>query len=313
MTSPLFGVDLGGTKIEGVVLMPDGSEVLRHRVATPGGDYRATLHAIGALIDHLEAQSGQVCQRVGIGIPGSVSPQTGLVRNANSTCLNGRDLPGDLVRLLGREIRINNDANCLALSEIRDGAACGTTSAFAVILGTGVGGGLVIDNKIVTGAHGLGGEWGHVPLAQEAPRETACYCGRYYCNEMFLSGPSIVAAYRRKSGKKVPNVQAVAKDAGAGEPLAIDVLATFGQRLARALGTIVNIVDPEVIILAGGVSNLDGLVENLARDLRPHIFASTDDGPDNGPDNGVEIPIKRAQWGDSSGVRGAARLWEDVT
>lgn len=305
MTSPLFGIDLGGTKIEGVVLMPDGSEMLRHRVATPFGNYKATLREIGALINHLEHQCGRACRRVGIGIPGSISPQTGLVRNANSTWLNGRNLLDDLTRLLGREIRVNNDANCLALSEIRDGAACGAASVFAVILGTGVGGGLVIDNKIVTGAHGLGGEWGHVPLAQEAPRETACYCGRHYCNEMFLSGPSIAAAYRRKSGKEVPNVQAVAKDAAAGEALAIDVLATFGQRLARALGVIVNIVDPEVIILAGGVSNLNGLVENLARDLGPHIFTSADDG--------VEVAVKRAQWGDSSGVRGAARLWEDMT
>lgn len=302
MKTPLFGIDLGGTKIEGVVLQPDGVELLRHRIETPRGSYSATLDAIARLVTHLETATGKDCARLGVGIPGSVTPEDGLIRNGNSTWLNGQPMPRDLKQLLKRPVRLSNDANCLALSESRDGAAAGAGSVFAVILGTGVGGGLVINGHLVEGAHGLGGEWGHIPLPGEVDGP-ACYCGRNGCVETFLAGPSIVAAYISAGGEPVGKLEDIAARAEAGERLASTVLDQHLDRLGRGLCTIVNVVDPEVIVLGGGVSNLPGLVEKLPRAIQPHIFAVQR--------NEVEIDVRQAHWGGSSGVRGAAWLWEN--
>ncbi len=303
MTAFLLGIDLGGSKTEGVVLRRDGSEVMRHRVDTVKGSYADTLTTISGLVQHLEHQSQCKFDRVGVGIPGSVSPISGLVRNANSTWINGQALAGDLERVLKRKVRLENDANCLALSECRDGAARGAASAFAVILGTGVGGGLVINGRIVSGAHGLGGEWGHIPLAHEATPAPDCFCGRRGCMEQYLSGPAILREYQAQGGDKVARVERVSDRAQAGESRANAVLNQHLQRLGRGLGTIVNLIDPEVIVLGGGVSNLPGLLDQLPSAIAPHVFAQADDN--------VEIKLRKAVWGDSSGVRGAARLWED--
>ncbi|MBZ0130103.1 MAG: ROK family protein [Rhodobacteraceae bacterium] len=302
MNGALFGIDLGGTKTEGVVLLADGSEALRHRLPTIPGSYAATLTTIKQLVATLEARSGLACQRLGIGIPGSVSPATGLVRNANSTWINGQPFHSDIAAALDRPVRIANDANCLALSEARDGAGAGADPLFAVILGTGVGGGLVIGGRIVVGAHGLGGEWGHVPLAGGAVAGAACFCGRSGCNETWLSGPALLRDHLANGGQSLERVEEVVELARAGDKAASAALARYRERLARALGSIVNIVDPAMIVLGGGVSNLPGLAEDLPGLIARHIFAA--------PDDRVTIRVVRAHWGDSSGVRGAARLWE---
>ncbi len=296
-----YGIDLGGTKIEGVVLAPDGKELIRHRIRTPRGDYTATIRAIADLVGFMERETGIASARVGVGIPGSASPRTGLVRNANSTWINGRPLERDLNEALARPVRLANDANCLALSESIDGAARGADSVFAVILGTGVGGGLVINGRIIAGAHGLAGEWGHVPLPDMPEGARPCFCGRRGCIETWLSGPAITQQYR-DAGGHAARLQGVVAASGRGEALAREVLARFVENLARALGMIVNIIDPEVIVLGGGVSNLPDLREGLASAIRPHVFAS--------PSDGIEIDLRLARWGDSSGVRGAARLWD---
>ncbi len=305
MTEPLFGIDLGGTKTEGVVLLPEGKEVLRYRVPTIRDDYPATLTTIADLVASLEKETGATCTRLGVGIPGSVSPQTGLVRNANSTWINGRDLTLDLMGMLNREVRISNDANCLALSETKDGVAKGKSPVFAAILGTGIGGGLVVEGRIIKGAHALGGEWGHVALAHEDPNAPPCFCGRNGCNETYLSGPALVRDYIRSGGEPAPDVKSIIALAEKGHELAREALARHLSRLAQALAGIVNVIDPEMIVLGGGLSNLPGLVEDLKGALTPHIFAA--------PADKVEINIARARWGDSSGVRGAAWLWEGKT
>ncbi len=296
-----FGIDLGGTKIEGVVLTPDGHELIRQRIPTPRGDYNATIKAIAGLLGLMERETGIAAERVGMGIPGSASPRTGLVRNANSTWINGQPLERDLNDVLARPVRLANDANCLALSESIDGAAQGADSVFAVILGTGVGGGLVVNGRILAGAHGLAGEWGHVPLPDMPEGARPCFCGRRGCIETWLSGPAITQQYR-DAGGHAARLQDVVAASQRGEALARDVLGRFVENLARALGMIVNIIDPEVIVLGGGVSNLPGLREGLASAIRPHVFAS--------PSDGIEINLRLARWGDSSGVRGAARLWD---
>lgn len=303
MNGALFGIDLGGTKTEGVVLLADGTEVLRHRVPTVPGSYGATLTSIKHLIATLEANSGLACRRVGIGIPGSISPQTGNVRNANSTWINGQPFQSDIEAALDRPVRIANDANCLALSEARDGTGQGAESLFAVILGTGVGGGLVIGERIVTGAHGLGGEWGHVPLPGENSSGKACFCGRSGCVETWLSGPALLGDYLSNGGGAAERVEDIVARAASGDIAAEAALNRWRQRLGRGLGMIVNIVDPAMIVLGGGLSNLPGLADDLPGLIAPHVFAA--------PDDRVEIPVALAYWGDSSGVRGAARLWED--
>ncbi len=302
MNRPLFGIDLGGTKIEGVVLMPGGQELLRHRVPTPRDDYDATLRAIAGLVGHLEAETGHECPRIGCGIPGSIAPKSGRVRNANATWINGRNLPADLAQALGRPVRCSNDANCLALSECHDGAGAGAASVFAVILGTGVGGGLVIDGRIMHGARGIAGEWGHMPMPGATALGEHCFCGRRGCVETYLSGPALVRAYAAKAGAPVADAREIAVRAGRGDAVAQAVLAEFGDRLGVALGIIVNVLDPETIVLGGGLSNLPGLADQLAACIAPHVFLP--------PRDQAAVRPVVARWGDSSGVRGAARLWE---
>jgi fructokinase len=290
-----IGVDLGGTKIEAIAIARDGRELLRRRVPTPRGDYDATLAAIVALVSDVERIAGER-GRVGIGIPGAISPATGLVKNANSTWLIGRPLAEDLPRLLDREVRFANDANCFALSEATDGAAAGHAIVFGVILGTGVGGGAVIDGRVLTGADGIAGEWGHNPLA--APRDDErpgpmCYCGRRGCIETFLSGPALSADY-----DGVTAADEIVHRAAAGDGRAESALVRYEDRLARALATVINILDPHVIVLGGGLSNLDRLYASVPRLWTTHVFSDR-----------VVTRLVRAKHGDSSGVRGAAWLW----
>lgn len=300
----LMGMDLGGTKIEVLMLAQDGAERLRKRVETPRGDYGATVRAIADLAQAAEAEVGEVSPTLGIGIPGSVSPETGLVRNGNTTWINGKAFDRDLAEATGKRVRVENDGNCLALSEAVDGAAAGASSVCAVILGTGFGGGIVIDGKIVSGAHGIGGELGHFPQPlgpDDAGNDDVCWCGRVTCGETYVTGPSIMRDYARAAGLPEPvDVREVQARADAGEAVAVQVLDRHRDRVARALALVVNVIDPEVFVLGGGVSNLPGLVEDLPRRMAPHIFAD--------PQDNVVIRIAKAKFGDSSGVRGAARL-----
>lgn len=269
-----IGIDLGGTKIEVVALARDGSTRLRHRVPTPADDYDGTVAAIAALVTSAERELGERgC--VGIGTPGAISARTGRVKNSNSQQLRDRPLREDLARALGREIRMTNDANCLALSEACDGAAAGARVVFAVVLGTGVGGGIAIDRRVHEGPNAIAGEWGHVQLPWRASDEIPgprCYCGKDACIETFLSGP-----------------------ARAREPDP----ARYEDRLARGLAMVVNVLDPDVIVLGGGVSNVDRLYDRVPGIMRDYVFSDT-----------FDTPIVRAKHGDSSGVRGAAMLWD---
>ena len=274
-----IGIDLGGTKIEGIALDAVGHTLLRRRVATPRGDYAATVAAIATLAQSIEADLG-ACGTVGVGIPGSTSRPTGLIRNANSTWLNGRPLQHDLQAALGREVRLANDANCFALSEATDGAAAGARVVFGVILGTGVGAGIVIGGRVLDGASGIAGEWGHNPLpwpGDEDQPPRACWCGQRDCIEAWLCGP------------------ALERDGGTADEAA---LARYEARLARALAGVINLLDPDVIVLGGGVSNLDRLYENVPRRWGAHVFSDY-----------VATRLVKHAHGDSSGVRGAAWLW----
>ncbi|MBX6392307.1 MAG: ROK family protein [Burkholderiales bacterium] len=291
-----IGIDLGGTKIEIAAFDAAGALLLRRRVPTPQGDYWATLRTIARLVEEAEAEFGGRAQ-VGVGTPGSPSPATGLMRNANSVCLNGRPLREDLERLLGREIRIANDANCFALSEARDGAGAGAQSVFGVILGTGVGGGLVVDGRLIGGANAIAGEWGHNPLETGEAQPPACYCGRYSCIETYLSGPGLVADHVRHGGRET-EVPAIVAAAEAGDPRCLATLERYERRLARALATVINIFDPEVIVLGGGLSNIARLYERVPLLWREHIFSDV-----------VRTRLLPNRHGDSSGVRGAAWLW----
>lgn len=288
-----IGIDLGGTKIEGVVLGADGTIRTRRRVATPK-DYDGTVAAVVGLVAALEGEGGPLS--VGIGIPGSPSPATGLIRNANSTWLNGRPLGADLSAALGRTVRLANDANCFALSEAADGAGAGARSVFGVILGTGVGGGIVIDGRIVEGAAGVGGEWGHVPLPWMTPLEhpgQPCWCGRTGCIETWLSGPGWKGW---DDFGRTP--QEIVEAAAAGDWSASRSLARYFDLLGRALGMIVSILDPEVIVLGGGVSNIDALYEQVPPVMARWAFSDA-----------ITTRLVRNLHGDSSGVRGAAWLW----
>jgi fructokinase len=297
------GIDLGGSKIEGIVLAADGSEAARHRVAAPRGDYDATLAALAALKSALEGDAGIASSPLGLCIPGSISKRTGLVHNANSTWLNGRDLAGDLARRLGQGVAIANDANCFALSEATDGAAAGAATVFGVILGTGTGGGIVRDGRVVDGPLGIAGEWGHNPLpwpsAEEFPGPK-CWCGRSGCMETWVSGPALAADFARASGQKAgcaPSAEAISAAAAAGDATAAAILDRHASRLARGLAHVVNILDPDVIVLGGGLSRLSHLYVQLPELIRPHIFS---DDP--------VVDIRPPRWGDASGVRGAAWL-----
>jgi fructokinase len=297
-----IGIDLGGTKIEGIALDDQGGELMRHRVAAPHGDYDATLHAVVALVNHVEQTVGRQ-GTVGVGIPGTIAQSSGLVKNANSTWLNGRRIGDDLPARLGRPVRFENDANCFALSEATDGAAAGAGVVFGAILGTGTGGGIIVNGGVLRGHNEIGGEWGHNPLPAMRDDERPgprCYCGRNGCIETFLSGPGLARDYAAHEGG-TRTAQAIAASAAAGEPAAIACLARYEERLARALGTIVNVIDPAVIVLGGGVSNIERLYETVPALWVPYIFSTS-----------VTTRLVRAQHGDSSGVRGAAWLWSSL-
>jgi fructokinase len=293
-----IGVDLGGTKIELVVLDRSGAEVHRARVATPRS-YEGTLGTLAELVDAAERACG-ARGPVGIGIPGAVSPATGRIKNANSVWLIGEDLVGDLARRLGRPVRAMNDANCFALSEAVDGAAAGARVVFGVILGTGVGGGIVIDGRALEGASRIAGEWGHNPLPWPRDDERPgpeCYCGKRGCIETFCSGPGLERDHERAAGVRATGRE-IGAAAAAGEPAAVAALDRYVDRLARGLASVVNVVDPDVIVLGGGLSNLAGLAERISAALPAWVFSDR-----------VAARVVRNRWGDASGVRGAAWLW----
>jgi fructokinase len=295
-----IGIDLGGTKIEGIAIADGGTERLRRRIPAPRGDYGHTLAAVAGLVRDIEQEIGER-GTVGVGIPGTLSPATGLVKNANSTWLIGKPLSEDLQRLLNRPVRFANDANCFALSEATDGAAAGADVVFGVIVGTGTGGGVVVHRRILTGANAIAGEWGHNPLP--APRDgelpgPPCYCGRRGCIEQFLSGPALARDYQESGGPGI-TAQEIAARASAGERLSDAALARYEERMARALASVMNLLDPEVIVLGGGLSNIDRLYDRVPQLWGPHVFSDR-----------VTTRLVRAMHGDSSGVRGAAWLWD---
>ena len=298
--SPRLGIDLGGTKIEGVVLAADGTELARLRIPTPRQDYRATVLAIRDLGSELMAQASVGSAPTGIAIPGSISKTTGLMQNANSTWLNGKPFGRDLCDALGQDVRLANDANCFARSEATDGAAAGANSVFGVILGTGVGGGLVVKGNLIDGPLGIGGEWGHNPLPWTLPGEVhgpLCWCGRQGCMEAWVSGPALAADHARVTGRAGLSAEAIVEAAQRGDAQARATLARHQDRLARGLAHVVNIVDPEMIVLGGGLSKLTHLYDTLPSLMRPHVFSDT-----------PAITICPPKWGDASGVRGAAWL-----
>jgi fructokinase len=269
-------------------------------MAAPRGDYAGTLVAVTGLVRGIEEELG-VEATVGVGMPGAISHATGLVKNANSTWLIGRPLGDDLSRMLDRPIRLANDANCFALSEATDGAGAGASVVFGVIIGTGTGGGIVVNGRVVTGANAVAGEWGHNPMP--APRDDErpgppCYCGRRGCIETFLSGPALAADYAAAGGPAV-TAREIAARAGAGDALAIAVLERYEERLARALASVINLLDPHVVVLGGGLSNIDRLYTRVPQLWAPHVFSDK-----------IATELRRAVHGDSSGVRGAAWLWE---
>jgi len=295
-----LGIDLGGTKIEIIALDEFGTELLRRRAPTPQGDYQGTINVIAKLVEDLELQLGQRGS-VGLGIPGAESAHSGLIKNANSTCLIGKPLRHDLEILLQREIRLENDANCFALSEASDGAGKGVRVVFGVILGTGVGGGIVVHGKLLTGANHIAGEWGHNPLPNsdhENLQPPVCYCGKHGCVESWLSGPGLMADHLRHTGVSL-SPQNIAERAEQADPSCLETMQRYERRLAMALAQVINILDPEVIVLGGGLSNLDRLYSSVPKLWSEYIF-STD----------VRTQLLRNQHGDSSGVRGAAWLWD---
>ena len=293
-----LGVDLGGTKIECIALDEVGRELLRVRTDTPQGDYARTIEAIARLVVDAEQRLGGK-GTVGVATPGALSRATGRLKNSNSVCLNDRPLLDDLERALARPVRIANDANCFALSEATDGAAAGAGSVFGVILGTGVGGGIVIGGRVIDGPNGIAGEWGHNPLPRIGDDDLplpACYCGRSACIETYLSGPAMSADHRRRTGETLAPAQ-IALHAAA-DPGCEATFSRYCERLARALATVINILDPEVVVLGGGLSNIEALYTRLPRLWGRHVFS--DD---------VRTRLLRHRHGDSSGVRGAAWLW----
>ena len=293
-----IGVDLGGSKIEVIALAGDGTTLLRRRAPTPAADYPAIIDAVAGMVGLAEREIGTKAT-VGIASPGAESKVTGLIKNSNSTVLNGRPLRRDLARTLNREIRIENDANCFALSEAVDGAAAGARIVFGAILGTGVGGGLVVDKEVLVGHNRIAGEWGHNPLPwpDDSERVAGCYCGKTGCIEYFLSGPGLARSYQAATSNDV-SAQAVVARAAAGERAAGECMRIYQDRLARALAMVVNLLDPDIIVLGGGLSNVTGLYSALPPLIARYAFSDT-----------IDTPIVRALHGDSSGVRGAAWLW----
>jgi fructokinase len=300
-----IGIDLGGTKVEGIAL--DGErEVARTRVPTPRDDYDATIDAIRALVATLEQATGSRGS-IGVGIPGTIAPATGLVKNANSVWLIGRPLLRDLESRLGREVRIANDANCFAMSEATDGAAAGSDMVFAVIVGTGTGAGIAIRGQVLAGANGIAGEWGHNALPWPDGEECegpSCYCGKRGCIETYLSGPAMTADHERHTGRReTPTDIALAADRG--DPSAAATMERYQHRMARALASVINVLDPDVIVLGGGMSNIDRVYDEVPRLWTNWVFDATGTTPD------VRTRLVRAKHGDASGVRGAAWLWND--
>ena len=294
-----LGVDLGGTKIEIVALGPAGAMRHRERVETPAGDYAATIEAIARLVEATEERLGERGS-VGIATPGALSAVNGRIKNANSTCLNQRALKEDLEARLGREVRVENDANCFALSEATDGGGEGAASVFGVILGTGVGGGIVVGGKVLKGANAIAGEWGHNPLPSPTMDDhplPVCYCGRRGCIETYLSGPGFAADHARTAGERASAAE-IASRAAAGDPASRVSLDRYAERLARSLAGVINVLDPEVIVLGGGLSNLETLYDAVPRLWGAHVFSDE-----------VRTRLVRPAHGDSSGVRGAAWLW----
>jgi fructokinase len=293
-----IGIDLGGTKIEAIAI--DGAtELLRRRVPTPRGDYAATVTAVRDLVAAIERELDTTCT-VGIGIPGAISSASGLVKNANSTWLIGQPLDRDLERALARPLRISNDANCFALSEATDGAAQGAHTVFGVILGTGTGGGVVVNGRVLEGRNRIAGEWGHNPLPWPQNGEhpgPPCYCGRNGCIETFLSGPGLTNTYAAITGRRAAATE-IAAMAESGDTGAAQALSVYESRLARALASIINVLDPDVVVLGGGVSNITRLYTRVPPLLKPFVFSDS-----------ADTPIVPARHGDSSGVRGAAWLW----
>src|SRR5262245_50307120 len=296
------GIDLGGTKIEGIVL--DGSrEVIRTRIETPRDDYAATIDAIVSIVAGLEREAGDR-GTVGVGIPGTLSPDTGLVKNANSTWLLGKPLKVDLEHALRREVRIANDANCFVASEAADGAAAGADVVFGVIVGTGTGAGISIGGRVLTGPNGIAGEWGHNPLPWPDDDERPgppCYCGKHGCIETFLSGPGLAREYERRSGQRVAALE-IATRPTSGDRHVEATIASYERRMAKALASVINLLDPDVIVLGGGLSNIARLYESVPRLWGAHVFSA-------GVAETPRTRLVRARHGDSSGVRGAAWLW----
>lgn len=293
-----IGIDLGGTKIEIVALDDRGTEVLRRRIATPRG-YQGIVDALVELVRAAEAELGTVAS-VGIGTPGAVSPATGRLKNANTTCLLEQPLREDLERALGREVRLHNDANCFALSEAVDGAAAGAEVVFGVILGTGVGGGIVVFGRPLTGRNAIAGEWGHNPLPWPGDHERpgpACYCGKHGCIETFLSGPALARDHAAHGGSEA-SASEIAAAAAAGDARARATLERYADRLARSLATVIDVLDPDVIVLGGGVSNIAWLYEAVPARWGAWVFSDR-----------VDTALRPAAHGDASGVRGAAWLW----
>ncbi len=294
-----IGVDLGGTKIEFVALERDGRELHRHRMATPRFDYEGTVRAIAEAVSRIEKEIGRGAT-VGVGIPGTISTRSGLVKNANSTWLNGQPFDKDLSRALGREVRCANDANCLAVSEATDGAGAGKHVVFAVILGTGCGGGIAVDGRVHSGLNGVAGEWGHNTLpwmrAEEFPGP-ACYCGKKGCIETWISGTGLEADYERATKVALKGPEIIARGA-AGEAAALAALDRLEDRLARGLAQVINLLDPDVIVMGGGVSQIPRLYQNVPACLKKYVFGGE-----------ADTPVVPAKHGDSSGVRGAAWLW----
>ncbi|EHM2229554.1 fructokinase [Salmonella bongori] len=297
-----IGIDLGGTKTEVIALDDAGEQRFRHRLPTPRVDYQQTIETIAALVDMAEQATGQTGS-VGIGIPGSISPYTGVVKNANSTWLNGQPFDKDMSRRLNREVRLANDANCLAVSEAVDGAAAGAQTVFAVIIGTGCGAGVALNGRAHIGRNGTAGEWGHNPLPWmdedewRYREEIPCYCGKQGCIETFISGTGFATDYQRLSGKTLKGDEII-RLVDAQDAVAELALSRYERRLAKALAHVVNILDPDVIVLGGGMSNVERLYSTVPSLMKSFVFGGE-----------CETPVRKAQHGDSSGVRGAAWLW----
>jgi fructokinase len=295
------GIDLGGTKIEGLALDRRGHTLSKRRVDTPRGDYQGTVEAVAALVEDFERQHDRAAT-VGVGLPGAVSPATGLIKNANSTWLIGRSFQADLALRLGREVRCQNDANCFVLSEAADGAAAGAHVVFGVIIGTGTGGGIAVGGQVLAGANAIAGEWGHNPLPWPDPADgdwpgPPCYCGRRGCIETFLSGPGLAADFEAAGGPRVTALELAAR-AASGDGAADRCLTRYEGRLARALASVINVLDPDVIVLGGGLSNIDRLYARVPHLWAPFVFSDR-----------IDTRLVKAAHGDSSGVRGAAWLW----